>query len=327
MKAVLLEKFGPAENLSIGETKKPSLASSSLLVRIKAFSLNRADINQREGFYPPPPGASEILGLEMAGIVEEVAEDVKGWQKGDRVMALLPGGGYAEFCVIPEQMAIKIPDNLSFQEAAAIPEVWLTAFQALFLEGGFRAGEDILIHAAASGVGTAAIQIAKNVNANIVVTAGSDEKIKFCVQLGAKGGVNYKNGPWAESAKEYSSNKSGFDFVLDFVGAGYLEQNISVLKLDGRMVMLAHLGGKNDNLDLNALLKKRLTLKGSALRTRSLQYKTHLTKEFWKLAQSKFEDGSFKPIIDKVFDWKDVVKAHKHMEANQNIGKIVLTVS
>jgi len=242
MHAIIVDQPGGPEQMRIGEVTRPEPRSHELLVKISATSLNRADILQREGHYPLPPGESEILGLDIAGIVVGKGDDVLSWEEGERVMALVPGGGYAEYVTVPEQMALPVPPNLTFEEAASIPEAFLTAFQAVVWYGQLKKGETVLIHAGASGVGTAAIQLAKSIGARVVITAGSEEKIKFCETLGADLGVNYKTDDFKSRLAEFTQSH-GADVIVDFIGASYWDQNLSSLALDGRMIILAMLGG------------------------------------------------------------------------------------
>ena len=323
MRAVLIDAPGGADGLYLGEHPKPSPTDDELLVRVTA--LNRADLLQREGKYPPPEGASPILGLEMAGVVEEVGTDVQGWATGERVCALLPGGGYAEYAAIPHPLAMPVPEGLSFEEAAAIPEVFLTAFQALCWIGGVQAGERVLIHAGASGVGTAAIQLAKAAGAYVMVTA-SGPKLDRCRALGADVAIDYQREDFAARVRE-ATGGHGADVVLDFVGAPYFEGNLEALALDGRLVLLAMLGGsKVGSFDLRALFKKRASLHATTLRARPLDYKIRLTQAFAKDVLPRFANGTLRPVIDRVYDWADVRAAHERMEANANVGKIVLRV-
>lgn len=327
MKAVLVEKPGGREQLMIGEYPKPTPADDELLVKVHATALNRADISQREGKYPPPPGASPILGLEMAGVVEEVGKNCEGgWKPGDRVFGLLPGGGYAQYAVIPDKMAMPVPEGFTFEQAAAIPEVFLTAYQCLFWVGRLKQGETVLIHAGASGVGTAAIQLVKSVGAIPLVTVGSEEKRRFCLDLGADHAFNYKEGEFADKVLAATKNR-GVQLVLDFVGAPYWKQNLSVLAMDGRLVLISMLGGSRlDDASLGQVLAKRLQISGTTLRTRSLDYKQDLTREFASFALPRFVSGELKPVIDRIFPWEEVREAHRYMEENRNIGKIVLRV-
>lgn len=325
MKAILVEK--ETRRLYIGETPDPELRDGELLVRIKATALNRADLLQKRGLYPPPEGASEIIGLEMAGVVEAVSKNVTGFKPGDRVCALLPGGGYAEKVTIPAGMAIPIPDSFSFAEAAAIPEVFLTAYLNLFWLGGLQPGYNVLIHAGASGVGTAAIQLVREVSATAIVTAGSEEKLEACRKLGASVLINYKNGPFLDVVKEATGSK-GVNIILDFIGAPYWEQNIKSLAIDGRLVIIGTMGGaKADSVNLGLLLSRRLQVIGTALRSQAIEKKIQLTTEFCKFALPRFGNGKLVPVIDSVWEWERANEAHAYMEQNKNTGKIVLTIS
>lgn len=325
MKAIIVEKPGSADQLKLGDYPKPICGEEEVLVKVKATALNRADILQREGKYPPPVNASPILGLEMSGIIEEVGSRVFKWKPGDRVFGLLPGGGYAEYAVINENMAITIPDNLSFEKAAAIPEVFLTAFQALVWLAELKAAEFILIHAGASGVGTAAIQLAREMGAKIIITA-SAEKHKMCKELGADLTIDYKSQNFKDEVFKFTNNY-GADVIIDFIGGKYFNYNIECLTRDGRLIELATLsGGKVENFDMRQILAKRLKIIGSTLRSRSLDYQINLTNEFKNFAYDKIKNGIIKPVIDKIFDWKDVAEAHKRMEENRNTGKIVLKI-
>ncbi len=324
MKAVIVRQPGGVEQLSIGEYPKPQPHSDELLVRVHATALNRADIMQREGRYPPPQGASPLLGLEMAGVVEAVGPNCSGWKVGDRVCALLPGGGYAEYVTVPAKMAIPMPTTLSFSEAAAIPEVFLTAYQALFWIGKLRGGEKVLIHAGASGVGTAGIQMANMVGATPMITAGSAAKLDYCLKLGAKVAINYKDGEFAGHILNETHQK-GVDLIIDPIGAAYWEQNITCMAIDGRLVLLATMGGASvDEVSLRKILIKRLRIQGSTLRAREQAYKVALTQEFVARVLPALEEGRIKPVIDTVMSWEDVAEAHYRMENNENIGKIVL---
>jgi len=325
MKAILVEEN--SQSLFIGNTDMPHMKKNELLVKVKATALNRADLLQKRGLYPPPPGASPILGLEMSGIIEEVGKDVTGWQIGDRVCALLPGGGYAEYAVIPAGMAIRIPENLSFEEAAAIPEVFLTAFLNMFWLGKLKKGETILIHAGASGVGTAAIQLAREIGAKVIVTAGTEEKRSLCLSLGADVDIDYKEGPFHEKVMDATSGK-GVNLIFDFIGAPYWDQNIDSLATDGKLILIGTMGGSTlEDVNLGKLLFKRIQVIGTGLRTQPVEKKIALTKDFIEFALPKFENGRLKPIIDRILDWEKVNEAHSYMEQNKNAGKIVLRIS
>ncbi|MGB0521840.1 MAG: NAD(P)H-quinone oxidoreductase [Flammeovirgaceae bacterium] len=325
MKAILCKGIGGPEVMYMGEVAKPSVQAHQILVKVKATALNRADLAQRQGLYPPPKGESEIMGLEVAGVVEEVGSKVGDWEKGDRVFALLAGGGYAEYVVLDERLAMPIPAHLSFQEAAGIAEVFLTAYQAIVWLANLQQDETILIHAGASGVGTAAIQLAKKLGAKVIATVGSPAKISHCLSLGANLVINYKKEDFAARVKATTEGK-GVDVIIDFIGASYYKQNIKSIGFDGRWVVLAMLGGRMlDGFDFGRLLMKRIKMMGSTLRAREIDYKSRLIDEFRERCLPSFSDGSLKPVIDQTFDWEEVAEAHRYMAANKNIGKIILT--
>jgi putative PIG3 family NAD(P)H quinone oxidoreductase len=326
MRAVLVEKPGGAEQLKLGEYPAPTPADGELLVRVKATAINRADILKRKGIYPVNTGTVPILGLEMAGVVEQVGANCAGWKVGDRVFGLLSGGGYAEYAVIPGEMAMPIPEGMSFEEAAAIPEVFLTAYQTLFWQGTLQKDQWVLIHAGASGVGTAAIQLAKQTGARVIVTAGSEEKLAVCRELGADAAINYKLGPFQPEVLKVTEEK-GVNLILDFVGASYWEQNISSLAIDGKLILISALSGSRvEHVNLADIYSKRITVIGTLLSPRSLSYKIRLTRDFAENALPLFRQGRLKPVIDRIYPLAEVQEAHRRMEENKNIGKIVLTV-
>ncbi|CAO3643299.1 unnamed protein product [Cunninghamella echinulata] len=289
------------------------------------------DIVQRKGLYPPPPGASELLGVEISGIVEEVGKNVTKFKKGDAVFGLMGGGGYAEYAVLEESLALLKPENISFEQAAAIPETWFTAYQALFLVSKLQKDEDVLIHAGASGVSLCAIQLAKAAGAKrIFVTCGSEKKIKFCKSLGATHGINYKTQDWAKIIAEETGSK-GVNVIVDYIGKNYFNQNLETLGLDGRMVILAFMSGPVvENANIGPILRKRLRIEGSTLRSRSVEYQANLCQQVYDHAIKEHlcstGEGKFKVIIDSVFDWKDIVKATEYMESDQSMGKIVMVI-
>ncbi len=326
MRAVMVEQPGGPEQMRISEVPRPEPVDHELLVKVKATSLNRADILQREGHYPPPPGVTDILGLDVAGVVAGKGDDVISWESGERVMALVPGGGYAEYVTIPEQIALPIPDNLAFTDAASLPEAFITAFQAVVWIGQLKKGATILIHAGASGVGTAAIQLAKVIGAKIVITAGSDEKLRFCHTLGADRGVNYKTSDFQTEVNNFTGG-TGADVIVDFVGANYWDKNIASLAVDGRLILLATLSGSRiSNFDIRDLFNKRGQVTTSALRSRPPDYKVPLIRDFGSFALPRFNAGTLKPVIDSIYPWTAAAAAHERMEANANMGKIVLTI-
>jgi tumor protein p53-inducible protein 3 len=325
MRAVQISGKGGAESLYIGEYPEPKPAPKEVLVKVEATAINRADILQREGKYPVPAGESPILGLEMAGTIVEMGEECTRWHVGDKICGLLGGGGHAEYAVIHEDMAMPVFKNMTMTEAAAIPEVFLTAYQALHWLGRLKEGEKVLIHAGASGVGTAAIQLAKASGAKVWATA-SKAKHESCLHLGADQLIDYKNQDFEQIIREQTEGK-GVDVIVDFIAAPYFQQNLNSLATDGRLIMLALLGGpKLQGLNLLPLITKRLQVKGSTLRSRSLAYKIKLSRDFLSHTQSLFDSGKLKAVIDSEFSWKDIAKAHQRMEENMNTGKIVLKI-
>ena len=326
MKALIVDNASGTPVMVLGTHDKPKPRPNELLVKVEATALNRADLLQKAGNYPVPDGASPILGLEMAGIVEKAGSKTHHFKAGDHVMGLLPGGGYAEYCIIRDDHAMAKPPSLSFEEAAAIPEVFLTAFQGLFWIGELFDDETVLIHAGASGVGTAAIQLAgQTTGTTIITTAGTEAKLDICLNLGADLAINYKKKDFNESIKEEFGD-STVDVVLDFVGAPYWHQNMQALAMDGRLIHLGLLGGATvEKMDLSTILRKRLTVRGSTLRNRSNDYKALLTKEFTERFSGLFDEGILRPVIDSVYEWEEAEEAHQRMRLNENAGKIVLS--
>ncbi len=325
MKAILVKEPGGVEQLYLGEAPTPVPGEGELLVRVHAAGVNRPDVLQRKGKYPPPPGASTILGLEVAGTVEELGPNSGEWRVGDAVCALLPGGGYAEYAVIPHEMAMPVPAGMPFVEAAAIPEVFLTAYQALYWLAGMKEGDHVLVHAGGSGVGTAAIQLVKAAGAHAHATASAG-KLPYLQELGAETTIDYRTEDFAQRILSVTDGH-GADVIVDFIGAPYFHSNLEALALDGRIVMLATLGGvKVEEVDLRRLFAKRATIAASTLRSRRRDYHVRLTRDFRRDILPLFNDGTIKPVIDRVYDWQDVADAHGRMEANENVGKIVLKV-
>jgi len=325
MKAVLIKAFGGPEQLYLGEWETPHPGPKEILVRVRATAVNRADTLQRQGKYPVPPDASPILGLEMAGDVAEVGAGVSRWQVGDRVCGLLGGGGHAEYALIHEELALPLPEGMTYNQATAIPEVFLTAFQALVWLAELQPGERVLIHAGASGVGTAAIQIAKEKGAEVIVTA-SAPKHALCLRLGANLAIDYREQDFTAAVKE-ATQGLGVDVILDFVAAPYFQANLDLLQTDGRLVMLALLGGGQlEGGNLTPILRKRLQIFGSTLRNRSLSYKIRLTQALQTFAWPRFQSGQIQPVVDRVLPWQEIIAAHRAMEANENAGKIVLEI-
>ncbi|MDC3343189.1 NAD(P)H-quinone oxidoreductase [Pseudomonadales bacterium] len=298
---------------------------AEILIDVKATAINRADLMQRKGLYPPPPGAPETMGLECAGIVMAVGRDVTHHQVGDRVCALLAGGGYAEQAVVDQGSALKIPDNLDFEQAAAIPEVFATAWLNLFIEAALQPGERVVLHAGASGVGTAAIQLCHAFGSESFVTAGSASKIEACLKLGAKGGHNRRDGGFIDALRALWPQ--GADVILDPVGASYLAENLEALTLNGRLVLIGLMGGSRSEIDLAKLMMKRLRVVGSTLRARPLEEKASIMAELSQYVWPKISQGKIVPIIQQVFPIQSASAAHELMASDVTIGKVVLKVS
>jgi putative PIG3 family NAD(P)H quinone oxidoreductase len=326
MKAVIITKYGDPAVLQLQEIAEPAPSAHEILVNVRATAVNRADVLQRMGRYPPPAGTREdIPGLEFAGEVEKIAAQVKTVRPGDRVMGLLAGEGYAEKIVTHEHMAMPIPANLSYEEAAAIPEVFLTAYDALFNRLDLKKGERLLIHAVGSGVGTAALQLAKALDATAFGTAGSQEKLDKARELGLDFGINYRNQRFEEVVLSETGAR-GVEAILDVVGAAYWQSNLACLANRGRMVLVGLLGGAKTEVNLATLMGKRLKIEGTVLRSRSLQEKIALTRAFEKHVLPLFAQGKIKPVIDRVFPLEKASEAHAYMESNRNFGKIVLKI-
>ena len=325
MQAIRATTPGGPEVLQLTTVPDPTPTAEQILVRVRATALNRADTLQRAGNYPPPPGESDILGLELAGEVETVGSAVTHLKPGDRVCALVGSGGYAEKAVFDARMAIPIPAGWSFVQAAAVPEVFFTAQETMFTLGTLKAGETVLIHAAASGVGTAGIQMAREIGARILVTAGSSDKIQRCLELGASAGCNYKEQDFAEWVKEIT-NGQGVELIEDFIGAGYWNKNLQSLKVGGRLVLVGLMGGVKVEANLQLIMAKRLQIFGSVLRARSLAEKIAITQRFTQNWLPLLASGRITPIVDRVFPLAQAADAHRYMEENRNFGKIILEV-
>ena len=324
MKTIGIKQSGSSDQLSIIERDKPELGKGDLLIKVAAAGVNRTDILTRERETDEPENVR--LGVEVAGTVVEAHSDSP-YSVGDRVMSLVNGGGYSEYITIPSDRVMRIPDKLSFVEGAAISEVFATAYQTLFWIGRLEENETVLIHAGASGVGTAAIQLAKQLkNAHVIVTAGSKEKLDFCRNLGADVAINYKEENFDEIILAQTKGR-GVDLILDFVGASYWDKNYTSIAVDGRWVLIGTLGGtKVPHFDIFSLMRKRIQLTGTGLTPRSNAYKAALCQELIIKTKGLFENGTMKPIVDTTFDFEDVKKAHDYMEANKNTGKIILTL-
>jgi putative PIG3 family NAD(P)H quinone oxidoreductase len=326
MRAIVVTEPGGPEKLKLTEVPDPPLRDGHVVVRVQATALNRADLLQRRGLYPPPKGETDILGLECSGIVESLGAGVTSLHPGDRVMALLPGGGYAEKVVVHEKMAIPVPGALTFEQAAAIPEAFLTAREALFTLGRLGAGDVVLIHAAAGGVGSAAVQLARQAGAHVVATAGSAEKLERVRALGARTLVNYRTEDFVAAVKAASGGK-GADVVLDFVGAAYWPKHAECLATAGRVVVIGVLGGASADVNLAQLLMRRLQILGLVMRSRALADKIAITQAFIRESLPLVADGTLVPVVDSVFPLDRAAEAHEKMERNDNVGKIVLSLT
>lgn len=325
MIAVVARKPGGPEVLEPVSVPDPTPNSHQILIEVHATALNRADLLQRRGHYPPPEGESEVLGLECAGVVRRVGNDVHDFVPGDRVMAILGGGGYAEQVAVHERLALKIPSNLSFEAAAALPEAFLTAYQALLVAGALGPGDRVLIHAGASGVGSAALQLAREIGAFVYATARSEQKLALLRELGAERPINATTEDFAEVIR-VETREQGVDVIVDLVGAAYADKNHAALAVGGRWVVVGLLGGKRANLDFGLLLARRQTLAGIVLRARSLPEKSALVRAVARELLPWFEEGRLRPVVDKVFPLSQVQRAHEHLEANLNLGKVVLKI-
>lgn len=327
MKAIVLNNFGGPEVLVPQEIPQPVIDSQEILINIYATALNRADLLERQGLYPPPGKTPmyQIPGLECSGVVEQIGPKVTKFKVGDRVMALLDGGGYAQKVACHELMAWKIPEGMGYEEAAGIPEVFLTAYDALIQKAELSLGDSVIIHAGAGGVGSAGIQLAVVGGMPVLATVGSQKKASFVSQLGADVVVNYRESSFSSTALEWTEG-IGVRAVLDFVGKNYLSDNIRSLKPGGFLVVIGTLSGSEVSINLGKLLAKRLTLRGTALRSRPIFEKMQLVKLFEDRIMPKFSLGTIKPIIDKVFPFSEVSLSHKYMATNQNIGKIILSL-
>lgn len=325
MRAVVITKHGDPSVLNVVEVDKPTPKRDEILVKVRATSLNRADLMQRMGFYPDPfPGAHEIPGLEFAGTVEACGGSAKKWNLGDQVMGIVSGGAYAEYLVVPEMQAISVPNNIALSNAAAIPEVFMTAWDALVCQANLKAGQWALVHAGASGVGTAAIQICKAIGAYVVVTCSAGKR-DACLALGADLAIDYKTQDFVEVVMQATHGK-GVSAVLDVIGGDYLNRNVEALALKGSIVQVGLMGGGSTAFNIGALMPKRARLIGTVLRPRPVEEKIALTQRFIGEMMPLFEVGKLRPVIDRRFGLDQIGDAHRFMESNANTGKIVIDV-
>ncbi len=327
MKAVVCDGFGGIDVLKVVDVEKPKPKPNQVLIRVIATSINRPDLVQREGKYPPPPGESEILGLEVAGIIEELGEDVKGWKVGDRVMSLVGGGGYAEYAVAYADHLIPIPESMSFEEAACVCESYITAYLNVFLLGELKDNNYAIFHGGGGGVNTAAIQITRALTKDVkIIVTAAPEKIEKVKELGADLVINFKETPdFSDMVREYT-NKRGVDVILDHVGAKYLMPNIKSLAYAGRLVIIGVISGIKAEINLGLVMVKRHKIIGSVLRSRPVEEKSEIIKAFRENVMPKFADRTIVPIIEKVIPIDDVKEAHRLMEEDKHFGKIVLKI-
>lgn len=323
MRAVVFASPGEPEVLRIDEVPAPEPGAHELRIRVRAFGVNRADSLQRKGQYPPPPGASPILGLEVAGEVDALGARASRYRVGDKVMALLPGGGYAEQAVVDEGLCLPVPSHTEWPEAAAIPEAFLTADHNLFTLGGAAGAKAALVHAGASGVGTSAIQLLREAQVACWATVGTPEKAALCEKLGARP-ILYKQSDFAEVVLAATDGR-GVDVTLDCIGGAYLERNLQALAKAGRLVVIGLMGGRLGELDMGLLLRKHATILGSTLRPLTLDEKRSVVERFSSRWVSALEKGTIAPIVDSVLPADRAAEAHRRMESNQNAGKIILT--
>jgi NADPH2:quinone reductase len=326
MTAIAIRQPGGPEVLEPEQRPIPAPGAGEVLIKVAAAGVNRPDVMQRKGLYPPPPGASDIPGLEIAGTVAALGPQAARWKLGDRVMALVSGGGYAEYCVAHESHALAIPDGLTFAEAAAIPETFLTVWHNTFERGGLKSGETLLIHGGTSGIGTVAIQLAKAFGARVITTAGSPEKCEAARKLGADVAVNYKTEDFVKATKDATGGK-GAEVIVDMVGGDYIERNYEAAAVDGRIVQIAFQGSPKATVDFRRLMLKRLHHTGSTLRARSVPDKAAITAAVAEKAMPLVAAGKVRPVMDSSFPLADAAKAHARMETSAHIGKIVLVVS
>ena len=323
MKAILIDQD---KSLRWGDAATPVPSPGEVLIKVHATAINRADLIQRRGGYPPPPGASPILGLECAGEVAGLGAGVGGWEAGDRVCALLAGGGYAEYAVAPAGCVRRLPRGFSFVHGAALPEVFATAWMNLFMEAGLKPGESAILHAGASGVGTAAIQLCHSFGNPCYVTAGSAAKIAVCMELGAAGGSDRKAGSFFEAASHFAGAR-GVDVILDPVGGAYFTDNLRLLAMNGRLVLIGLMGGSKSEVDLGLLMAKRARLIGSTLRARPNAEKAAVMQQLEENVWPRLEAGEIRPIVDTTFDIRDAGEAQDLIASDKTVGKVVLLVN
>jgi len=325
MTAIEIIEFGGPEVLKTTRRPVPEPGAGEVLIRVAAAGVNRPDMMQRIGLYPPPPGASDIPGLEIAGTIVAVGENVVGLAEGDSVCALVTGGGYAEFCLAAAPLCLSIPQGMNAIQAAALPEACFTVWSTVFERGVLESGERFLVHGGASGIGTTAIQLAHVMGAQVFTTAGTDEKCRVCEELGADVAINYRTNDFVEQVRSYTEGE-GVDLILDMIGGDYLKRNLACLADDGRLVQIALQHGPKTDINLLPILLKRLTLTGATLRPRSVAFKAAIADALKKTVWPLLDAGTIRPVIYETFPLTEAAEAHRLMESGAHIGKIVLTV-
>ena len=314
------------KSLLIGERNMPTPLAHEVLIKVVAAGVNRPDVMQRLGLYPQPVGASDIPGLEVAGFISAIGKDVANIKVGDAVCALVTGGGYSDYCTASAALCLPVPKNLSLTDAAGLPETFFTVWSNVFDRGKLSANETLFVHGGSSGIGTAAIQLAKAFNAKVMVTAGSDDKCDFCRQLGADAAINYQQQDFVAAIKQLT-NERGVDVILDIIGGDYLPRNLNCLAVDGRLLQIALQNGIKSEINLLPIMLKRLTITGSTLRARDDSFKAAIAEKLLNHVWPLLESGQIKPVTHQVFSLTEVAKAHALMESNQHLGKIILQVS
>ena len=325
MRVVEISEFGPPEVLKIAERPNPVPAPGEVVIDVAAAGVNRPDVIQRYGKYPPPPGASDLPGLEVAGTISALGEGVTTWKVGDRVCALLAGGGYAEKVAAPQEQVLPVPRGLTMHQAAGLPETFFTVWTNVFQRGKLKPGESILIHGGTSGIGTTAIQLARAFGATVMATAGSDDKCEAAKKLGAAHAFNYRTTDWVAEARK-ATNGRGVDVILDIVGGEYIAKNLDLLAIEGRLLQIAFLKTAKAEIDFSVMMRKRATITGSTLRPRSPAEKGAIARELHQQVWPLLEQGVVAPVIHEVFPLERAADAHRLMETSTHVGKLILSV-
>lgn len=325
MTCIDIPQPGGPEALKVTNRPVPKITSQEVLIRVEAAGVNRPDCIQRMGNYAPPPGTTDIPGLEVSGEIVQVGDQVSMWSVGEKVVALVAGGGYAEYVAAPELQCLPVPDGLSMTEAAALPETYFTVWTNVFERGALKQGETLMVHGGSSGIGTTAIQIACHRGARVIATAGNAEKCQACLDLGAERAVNYREEDFVDAAKEFGGGK-GIDVILDMVGGDYIPRNVRALATDGRLVQIAFLQGSKTDINFMPVMLKRLTLTGSTLRPQSIERKGEIASALKQHVWPLLSEGKIKPVIFKTFDLTQAAEAHALMESSIHIGKIMLKI-